>query len=307
MQTDTAVKLEGTPSSSGSAAATVSSPDVHSTATDALAAGNTNKDDLGEKHGCPKQPALPQFPSKCFGSTKRSFSTYFYKAIYKGLDMCGVKNIPIVAQSYDGASVMSGHVSGVQQRIKETHPYPAYIHCLAHKLNLVLVECCSVNRCVKSFLSIIDNVYSLFSEPSNHQRFIELQKSLNVKVTEVVQPSDTRWACKWRCVKSVKSHYSLREISEEGEKWSAQASGIHDSMSKVSFITSLVVFEELLRVIHVTHKALQSSNCTLSEAAALTDSLKAHFVSKRQADSWSDEVSQTVLPGQQHCRARRKH
>ena len=76
-QTDTAVNLEVTSSSSGSAA-TASSPDVHPT--DALAAlGNTNADDLGEKHGCPKQPALPQFPSKCFGSTKRSFSTYFYK------------------------------------------------------------------------------------------------------------------------------------------------------------------------------------------------------------------------------------
>ena len=41
-------------------------------------------------------------------------------------------------------------------------------------------------------------------------------------------------------------------------------------------------------MIHVMHKGLQSSNCTLSEAAALTDSLKAHFVSKRQADSWND-------------------
>ena len=70
------------------------------------------------------------------------------EAIYKGLDMC-LKNIPIVAQSYNGASVMSGHVSGVQQGIKETHPYAAYIHCFAHKLNLVLVECCSVNQSVK--------------------------------------------------------------------------------------------------------------------------------------------------------------
>ena len=37
-------------------------------------------------------------------------------AINTGLEICGLKNIPIVAQSYDGASVMSGQVSGVQQR-----------------------------------------------------------------------------------------------------------------------------------------------------------------------------------------------
>lgn len=33
-----------------------------------------------------------------------------------GLQSCGLKDIPIIAQSYDGASVMSGLLSGVQQR-----------------------------------------------------------------------------------------------------------------------------------------------------------------------------------------------
>ncbi len=51
-------------------------------------------------------------------------------AIRQGLKTCGLENIPIVAQSYDGASVMSRQVSGVQQRIKEVHPYAAYIRTL---------------------------------------------------------------------------------------------------------------------------------------------------------------------------------
>ena len=52
-------------------------------------------------------------------------------AINTGLEKGGLKNIQIVAQSYDGASVMSGHVTGVQQRIKETYPYAAYILYIA--------------------------------------------------------------------------------------------------------------------------------------------------------------------------------
>ncbi len=76
---------------------------------------------------------------------------------------------------------MSGQVvSGVQQRIKEVHPYVAYIYiyiyiyCMAHKLNLVLVECCAVNRTVKTqFLNVLDKLYAVFAEPSNHHRFIE--------------------------------------------------------------------------------------------------------------------------------------
>ena len=116
-------------------------------------------------------------------------------------------------------------MSGVEQRssIKETHPYAVYIHCLAHKLNLVLVDCCTVNRSVKTLLNVIGKLYSVFAEPTNHHRFIEVQKSLDMRPTEIAQPSETRWACKWRSLHAVKTHYSaitqcLREMSDEGGK-----------------------------------------------------------------------------------------
>ena len=44
-----------------------------------------------------------------------------------------------VAQCYDGATVTSGPFSGVQARILELAPHVLYVHCLAHRLNLVLV------------------------------------------------------------------------------------------------------------------------------------------------------------------------
>ena len=46
----------------------------------------------------------------------------------------------IVSQGYDGASVMSGHCTGVQTRLKEFAPRTIYIYCHAHILNLVLVD-----------------------------------------------------------------------------------------------------------------------------------------------------------------------
>lgn len=75
---------------------------------------------------------------------------------------------------------------------------------------------------------------------------------------------------------SVKTHYSaitgcLREMSNEGDKWSVEANGLHDHMTSMTTMTCVLVFEDILREIHVTHRALQSSNCTLSGAAALTD------------------------------------
>ena len=54
--------------------------------------------------------------------------------IEQQLEKHGIGHLRCVAQSYDGAAVMSGAVSGVQTRFREKHP----AHCYAHELNLVL-------------------------------------------------------------------------------------------------------------------------------------------------------------------------
>jgi len=50
--------------------------------------------------------------------------------------------LKIIAQSYDGASVMNGRLNGVQVKIKELYPSAIYTHCMAHRLNLVVVDMC---------------------------------------------------------------------------------------------------------------------------------------------------------------------
>jgi len=50
-----------------------------------------------------------------------------------------------MGKGFDGASTMSGHVSGVQARISEKFPRAKYFtHCSSHCLNLVVVHCCKV-------------------------------------------------------------------------------------------------------------------------------------------------------------------
>ena len=57
------------------------------------------------------------------------------------LQKLGIHGI-MVGQSYDGASVMSGVNNGVQKIIRDTHEYAVYVHCLAHRVDLVLVTAC---------------------------------------------------------------------------------------------------------------------------------------------------------------------
>lgn len=43
-------------------------------------------------------------------------------------------------QCYDGASNMSGEISGLQTRIQELKPRALYVHCSAHSLNMCVQD-----------------------------------------------------------------------------------------------------------------------------------------------------------------------
>ena len=52
----------------------------------------------------------------------------------------------ICGQTYDGASVMSSEVAGVQAKIKEISPRAMYTHCYLHCLNLSIAASCEVQE-----------------------------------------------------------------------------------------------------------------------------------------------------------------
>lgn len=63
-------------------------------------------------------------------------------------------------QGYDGASVMSGKLSGVQKRIKDYAANALYVHCSSHNLNLILCDAAEACVEVKSFFGVIQEIYN---------------------------------------------------------------------------------------------------------------------------------------------------
>ena len=106
----------------------------------------------------------------------------------------------IVSQGYDGASVMSGMCSGVQQKIREVAPCATSIHCHAHVLNLVLVDCVKNNSHASEFFSLVQALYVMISISKGRVLFIETQKKHHPEkqVKKLENLSDTRRSC--RCL-----------------------------------------------------------------------------------------------------------
>ena len=85
----------------------------------------------------------------------------------------------IVAQCYDGASTMSGRLRGLQALMRsKVCPMALYVHCWAHRLNLVVVACCqNIDKAV-SFFASIQQLYTFFSASVPHDFFEKTQKVL---------------------------------------------------------------------------------------------------------------------------------
>ena len=88
------------------------------------------------------------------------------------LQTCGT----LIAISMDGASVMSGHISGVQARLKTSYPWLVYIHCNAHQLNLIIINLFEKTSC-KDCISTLDSLYT-FSTKQNRDLFEKCQLDL---------------------------------------------------------------------------------------------------------------------------------
>ena len=65
-------------------------------------------------------------------------------------------------QGCDGASTMSGHVSGVQQRVRELQPRALFTHCRNHTLNLVAVHGCSDVPLIRNTMVTIKQLQCFF-------------------------------------------------------------------------------------------------------------------------------------------------
>ncbi|KYN27630.1 Zinc finger MYM-type protein 1 [Trachymyrmex cornetzi] len=67
-------------------------------------------------------------------------------------------------QCYDGASNVSGRLTGLQARIRDIEPRALYVHCVAHKLNLVVQDGLENVLCAKSFIGTVKDLINFIRD-----------------------------------------------------------------------------------------------------------------------------------------------
>ena len=94
-------------------------------------------------------------------------------------------------------------VSGVQRRLQDIVGKGCiYIHCYAHRLNLVLVNVAHGIAEVSNFFGIMKAIYKFFSmSVLCHDALVKSQRDQGLRPIEIPRLSDTRWSCRDVAVK----------------------------------------------------------------------------------------------------------
>ena len=133
-------------------------------------------------------------------------------------------NSKLISQSYDVAPVMSGEHNGLQRLVRNLCKNAIFIHCFAHRLNLILSKSSyRISESRKFFLSI-----SSFSSYFSHstKRTAALDGKINRRLPRI---APTRWNFNGRLILTIKEYHEYIEelfeeiIENQDGKWDSES------------------------------------------------------------------------------------
>uniref|UniRef100_H3A0I4 DUF4371 domain-containing protein n=1 Tax=Latimeria chalumnae TaxID=7897 RepID=H3A0I4_LATCH len=197
-----------------------------------------------------------------------------------------------VAQCYDAASVLSGHLTGVQTQIWEQIPHTIYVHCQAHKLNLVIAD---ITQCQEVFTFAQEQYIFLSSSYKYYELFVKAQQDLGQRILELGRLCETHWSCRYNSLQTLHARYGT--VLETLEAISLQradgvstitARGLSKRLKSYSFLR-LLVLERIFKILNSASEELQSKDLNISSALELVTSNVTALKEVRSSESkWKE-------------------
>ena len=203
-------------------------------------------------------------------------------------------------QAFDGASNMSGHVSGVAQRIQQLESSAIFVHCFAHCTNLCLQTLGKQSQCVHNALELIMGVSQLIRfSPKRSTLFDTLQSQVSPGAPSLKPLCPTRWTVRTRAISAILSNYKLLldvlEVIQSGrDEYAMKANGYLTSMTQFSTFFGLKLSYLIFSVTEQLSLTLQGKDTTIQEGVQAA-TLTMDFLQEQRTDDRYDAFYTTVL------------
>lgn len=197
-------------------------------------------------------------------------------------------------QAYDGASTMSGHISGVAARIEQVEPTAIYVHCLAHSTNLCLQAVGMQSLPIRQALDFTMEVSQLIRfSPKRTSLFESLQAQVSPGAPTLKPLCPTHWTVRTRAIEAIASNYevltkALTAIHESGrDEYALKAGGHLTTMERFSTYFGLQLSHLIFSATEQLSLTLQGQNTTIQEAVG-SARLTVNFLEQQRKDEKFD-------------------
>jgi hypothetical protein len=225
-------------------------------------------------------------------------------------------------QAYDGASNMSGRLSGVQARISADFPKAVYIHCFCHSPSLAVQDSLRNILLISQTLDIIQELSNVVKYSSKCNALLEtIKQDLDCNIATLKPLCPTRWTVKAKSFESVLLNYepllellhSIMTRSNSGTSTFevlSKASGIHSRLDTFDILFGIMLGEKFFSITDAL--SLQGESVTASDAK-LASTAVCNTIERLRSDTefslfWDSAISRACelqLPEPRLPRTRR--
>ncbi|XP_022856185.1 zinc finger MYM-type protein 1-like [Olea europaea var. sylvestris] len=220
-------------------------------------------------------------------------------------------------QGYDGASNMQGAWNGLQALFLRDCPFAYYVHCFAHRLQLVLVYVAKEVDVIWEFFSHLDNIINIIT--SSPKRVTELQYAQRIEIEHMLAIGEresgsganqvgnlqrlgaTRWSSHYESIKSLIDMYNATcavfenlSVHCPNGKSQGEVRGTYKQMKSFDFVFSLHLMHTIMRITYVLCQALQRKSQDILIAMRFI-STTTKFLHKLRDDDWKEFLEEPDL------------
>lgn len=213
-------------------------------------------------------------------------------------------------QCYDGASNVR---FGLSSRISNDEPRALYIHCVAHRLNLVVTDAMNGINSVSDFIGTIKSMTNYVRDsPKRLGFFKDLQQDSENTESHSPPPRglirfcQTRWCVRVQSLESILSNYEalmnfFDEMADDKKSESsarAMANGFFSKLESFDFFFKLKMLIDIFKQLEIANTKLQYSDLTINKSYERIVTLLDFLRTKRDQgfDSlWTSTVEQAEV------------
>ena len=122
---------------------------------------------------------------------------------------------------------MSGHVSGVRTRMVEKQPGLVFTHCVAHRLELAVVDAIKSEEYLQEFSDLINGIFQFYYYSAVRRReFKELAEVLEEEIKQFGCLKSVRWlASRFRALSVIEKNYKVLIYDLESKSYEKTETG----------------------------------------------------------------------------------